>query len=488
MASCFNEFIWGFFIVIANCSNTIESIAIVGSGTELWMSVAFLSKMIGLENITIYAVELPAPARSIGSSLPVLKSFNKMLGIDERELIKTARVNINLATHYSGWAHEGQDYYQSYVDNEFSLNGFQLYQYLVNINFLQKGFAYDDFNIAAQVARKARFAHRFPGKVDASYGYQYCATSMASVYKNHANFERVVHINALDIRVEKNSEKITAIYADEKKVVADLYVDCSGSGILIECFEAKKSGLSTIDTCFSLLKVDGNPEPAVRICATSLGFSTVKSDLDVTQVSYFCEQKNSDEYASIISKYENNSQLSEVKERAFHRDNFWLGNCIAIGPAACNFHGLISVESWLLHSALQKIINLFPRSSSFEYEAKEFNRLSLQQHSRVAAYYLAVIKVSRCDTSVNSDEVDHKISLFNARGEIPFYEGETYSADFWRGLLFGARMFPQSATALVGQTDEQWLCSELSKIKSYFSRGADEVPPLADYLKKYSGL
>jgi tryptophan 7-halogenase len=465
----------------------IKSIAIVGSGLDLWMSSAFLLRMIGLKDVRICAIELPVSNRLIQSSLPVLKSFNKLLKIDERELIKKSQSNINLATAYVNWSYEGQAYYQAYIDNDFSLNGFQLFQYLIKANFIENGFSYDDFNISAQSAKNGRFAHKLPGKIESSYGYQFNSDLLAQIYKYRANSNGVAHYQASEISVDKDGTNISAIYLDGQKMAFDLYVDCSVTSTLMDSLNNKKVQLSELDTRITLSKNNSILDPSVCISSAADGISIKKSDLNSSQTSFICENNNKDKYLNSISDKEDIKNIDIREEIAFYRERFWVGNCISIGSSACNFHGLISAESWLLHSALQKIVNLYPRTSSFECESKEFNRLALQQCERIAAYYMANLKVSRCNIEINSKEVDHKLNLFKARGEIPFYEGETYSADFWRGLLFGAKMFPDSSSYLVEGADDQWLISELSKIKDYFKKGAQEVPRISDYLKRYIG-
>src|SRR5690606_24773915 len=68
------------------------------------------------------------------------------------------------------------------------------------------------------------------------------------------------------------------------------------------------------------------------------------------------------------------------------RANFWHKNCVALGEAAGNFSALALGDLYLVHSALLRLINLFPKQLNAHENAAEFNRLTHLEYDQISDF------------------------------------------------------------------------------------------------------
>src|ERR1700674_2635983 len=94
-----------------NRSQTLR-VVIVGGGTAGWMSAAAIRRQLRREDYTVPLIESDAIGTvGVGeATLPHIKLFNDMLGVDEAQFMRETRATFKLGIQFCNWDRAGDCY------------------------------------------------------------------------------------------------------------------------------------------------------------------------------------------------------------------------------------------------------------------------------------------------------------------------------------------------------------------------------------------
>src|ERR1700730_8161906 len=87
-------------------------VVIVGGGTAGWMSAAGIRRQVGTDDYSVTLIE----SDEIGTvgvgeaTLPHIKAFNDMLGVDEAQFMRETRATFKLGIQFRDWDQPGDSY------------------------------------------------------------------------------------------------------------------------------------------------------------------------------------------------------------------------------------------------------------------------------------------------------------------------------------------------------------------------------------------
>src|ERR1700688_4268444 len=87
-------------------------VVIVGGGTAGWMSAAGIRRQLGIDDYSVTLIE----SDEIGTvgvgeaTLPHIKLFNDMLGVDEAQFMRATRATFKLGIQFCNWNQPGDCY------------------------------------------------------------------------------------------------------------------------------------------------------------------------------------------------------------------------------------------------------------------------------------------------------------------------------------------------------------------------------------------
>ena len=108
----------------------IRSIVIVGGGTAGWMAAAALSRLTRT-GVQVTLVESDAIATvGVGeATIPPIRNFNGLLGIDENDFLAKTQGTIKLGIEFVDWTREGDRYVHPFGEFGFDIEGVKFYQF-----------------------------------------------------------------------------------------------------------------------------------------------------------------------------------------------------------------------------------------------------------------------------------------------------------------------------------------------------------------------
>jgi len=113
----------------------IKQIQIVGGGTTGWMAAAALSHMLKGMGAQINLIESEAIGTvGVGeATIPPIKMFNDMLGIDEMEFVKETQATFKLGIEFVDWARLDHSYIHPFGDFGIDFDAIPFYQYWIRL-------------------------------------------------------------------------------------------------------------------------------------------------------------------------------------------------------------------------------------------------------------------------------------------------------------------------------------------------------------------
>src|SRR5438552_883490 len=159
----------------------IRKIVIVGGGSAGWMAAAALSVATKHEPCKIVLIE----SEEIGivgvgeSTIPAIRAFNRILGIDENEFVSKTQATFKLGIEFVNWKRLGLVYFNPLLAQGFSSEAEgtltklpSLYQYLLKLAVDGRDPDMDDYALCSVAARHNRF-DRPKNVPDAVYAYAF---------------------------------------------------------------------------------------------------------------------------------------------------------------------------------------------------------------------------------------------------------------------------------------------------------------------------
>ncbi|MDC8829800.1 tryptophan halogenase family protein [Alteromonas gilva] len=481
---------------------TKRNIVILGGGTAGWMTAAAMAKFIPARhyNITLIA---SAEIGTVGvgeATIPHIRQFNELLGIDENTFIKEVGATYKLAIRFKGWGKSDSDYCHGFGYSGEVINDVEFHHYYLRAGGAAKLGHYDNYNIAALAARAHRFNYPQDNTGDARSHFGYAFHIDASLYAAYLKrYSLARGVSFIDARVtdvvQHPSGDIASLLLDNgQSLHGDLFIDCSGfRGRLIEqtlasgyenwqhwlpCDSAQAAASDAID----------NPPSYTLSAAHQAGWRwQIPLQHRTGNGIVYASQWLSDEQASeqLLGAIGDSADMPrQLRFVTGKRKKSWLHNCVAIGLSSGFLEPLESTSLYLVQAAIEKLIEYFPATEQCQGAREAFNHYIDTEYERVRDFLIFHYYQNQrpepfwqaMSAIELPDSLQARLAQFRESGHFNAYRQGLFMPVSWTTLALGQGLQPQAVSPRISHIESGAIAQRLNRDASQLDDWVASMP------------
>lgn len=482
----------------------IKKYVILGGGTAGWMTAAAFARFVNTDNAQIVLIE----SESIGTvgvgeaTIPHIRAFNDMLGIDETVFMQAVNATYKLGIRFSGWGSSDSDYYHPFGDHGAPIKGIGFHHYWLGAK--KAGIdieSFDSFSMANVLAQNKKFAYPSPDSDHPmstfSYAYHIDAAAYANFLRSYSE-RRVTRIEGEVTSIAKNNdtgfiESLTL--ATGQCITGDFFIDCTGfrskllGGALGVEFQSWKKWLP----CDSALAVPTEGAMVMK----PYTHSTAKKAGWCWQIPLVHRIGNGHVYSSEFTSQEDalneliNNLSGDVKREPLSikfeagiRKKSWEKNCVAIGLACGFLEPLESTSIYLIEVAILRLLELLPNDpKNCSLEEAEFNRQMENEYYKIRDFIILHYALNNrsedfwkyCANMALPESLQEKINIFKATAQVVEYDSGLFMPPSWLAVYLGQGLFPNNLDARLTIGSIQDAMDKIKEIPKNLHRLANQI-------------
>lgn len=495
-------------------------ILILGGGTAGWMSAAAFCRQLPAQYYSITLVE----SDEIGTvgvgeaTLPSIREFNAMLGIDEAELMRRTRATFKLGIEFCGWDRAGERYVHPFGAFGEPWGGVEFQHHWLRARLMGgecRPLQEYSFSVAAALSNVFEPPAVGSKGVRSTYSYAYHldAGLYAAFLRSWAVERGVRRIEGRVCEVLRHpgtGNLTELVLTSGARIAADLFIDCSGFRAVLL---GGTLGVPWQDwthwlPCDRALAVACPPTdpllPYTRVTALPAGWSWRIPLQHRTGNGYVFSSRfiaEDDAALTLIAGLEGPvmGEPRLLRFSAGRRACAWSGNCVAMGLAAGFLEPLESTSIYLMQAAILDLLHLMPDRRADAVDPRliaEFNRLTEWQYERIRDFLLLHYTANRrhgepfwdfLRSMTLPESLHHKLELFRSRAALPNYEYGLFSRDSWLAVLEGQGVMPEGYDRLADGLPPEGLEQRLAGLRAGILAAVGRMRSHGEYVAAYCG-
>ncbi|MCW0389745.1 tryptophan halogenase family protein [Xanthomonas sacchari] len=494
----------------------LRNLVIVGGGTAGWMAAAALARVLGPDyRITLIESEQIGIVGVGEATVPHIKAFNNLLGINEAEFVRHTQGSFKLGIEFADWQRPGTSYVHGFgteIGHPLGLLPFQ--QYWFKQALAGKARPLGAYTLNTVAAKRDRFmtsATDVPPNsplANIAYAYHFDAALYAGFLRRYAEQRGVTRREGIVEEVQLHPESgdvLSVRLASGEAIAGDLFIDCSGfRGLLIE--QALQTGYHDFShwlPCDRALAVPcakvGPPTPYTRATARAAGWQWRIPLQHRTGNGYvYCSAHISDdEAAATLLANLDGPALADPRPLRFvtgRRKQVWNRNVIALGLASGFMEPLESTSIHLVQSGISKLLELFPREGISPVLVRRYNERIAFEFDRIRDFLLLHYHATERDDSAFwrhcrsmpiTPELQETLALFRDSGRFYRNGDEMFAEISWVQVMVGQGILPRAYHPLVDQVPQADLERFMASVEQTIGHCADAMPPHQAFIDRY---
>ena len=488
----------------------LRRIVIVGGGSAGWMAAAALSAVLSRDcSITLIESDEIGTVGVGEATIPPIKVFNQMLGLDEAEFLKRTQGTFKLGIQFVDWAKKGHTYFHPFGPHGFQFDLSPQHQYWLRGRQRPGAPGLDEHSMAWAAASRGRFdkPSQEPRSVLSSYDYAYHfdAGLYARFLREKSEARGVTRLEGKIVQVGLRAADgfVESVrLADGREFAGDLFIDCSGfRGLLIE--EALHTGYEDwthwlpCDRALAVPCASVAPlTPYTRSTARSAGWQWRIPLQHRTGNGYVYASPfiSDDEAATTLLANLDGAALASPRPLRFttgRRKRFWNRNVIALGLASGFMEPLESTSLHLVQSGLSRLLALFPDRDFDPLVTAEFNRIAINECERIRDFIILHYKLTTRDDSELwrycaamrvPEPLQYKIDHFKRYGRLVTEGMELFGPASWLAVQVGQLNWPERHDPIIDLRNVDG-DAILARMRQAMVQAAEAMPTHETYIQ-----
>jgi len=484
----------------------VRKVVIAGGGTAGWIAAAALSHQFrGILDIALVESQEIGTIGVGESTIPPIRTFHRLLKIDEQEFMRATAATFKLGISFEGWLTSKDRYFHPFGITGKSTWACDFHHFW--LHSLTKGIESQlgDYCLELQAGKAEKFATSPQSEIN--YAYHLDAGIYAKFLRKFSERFGVQRIEGKIKQVKQDAESgfIEALELESGQIVeGDLFVDCTGfRGLLIE--QTLHTGYEDWNEwllCDSAVAVQtestGPAVPYTRAIAHEAGWRwRIPLQHRVGNGLVYCSRYMSDQEATdkLLREIEGKTiiQPRVIKFRTGRRRKVWNKNVVALGLASGFVEPLESTSIQVIMTGVVQLIRLFPFAGVTQSFVDQYNDDARGEIERIRDFIILHYHVNErdepfwryCRETEVPETLSRRIRMFKERAHAWQTEGELFRVDSWTHVMLGQGIRPQHYHQLTRAMSDQDLTQFLSGVSTTIARAVERMPRHQDFLDRY---
>jgi tryptophan halogenase len=490
----------------------VKQIVIVGGGTAGWMSASLLAKLLGKQlSITLVESDKISTIGVGEATIPPIETFNKVLGINEADFVKSTQATFKLGIQFENWGQHGDCYSHAFGDIGKDLGMTPFHHYYLRAKQSNNDLPLSSFSLNHQASIAQKFDHveSIPNTPLSGirHAYHFDAGLYAQYLRQYSENLGVKRYEGKVVSTELHADSgfiKSVTLEDGLAIEGDLFIDCSGfralliNGALNVAYQDWSEFLP-MNRAWAVPTASTKPiKPYTRSIAHKFGWQwQIPLQHRTGNGFVFCSKYIDDETAKqvLLNNLESEA-LAEprlVKFITGKREKLWYKNCIAVGLSSGFVEPLESTAIHLIQSSIVRLIKLFPNMDFSQSNIDEYNAQGDTEYLQIRDFIILHYHLNQkhssplwqhCQTMNIPDSLKHKIDLFVANGRIFKTPNDLFSEVAWLQVMLGQNAVPESFHPVANQLSNEQLSGFLNDLANIYKNTSAKMPSHEDFLQK----
>ena len=513
-----------------NDVNKIKNIVIVGGGTAGWLSAAYLSKALNINqnhDCQITLIESSdIPTVGVGeATLPSLVNILRYLEIPESDWMSECNATYKLAIKFVNWSGiSGKDSYWHPFGEHYSYNGLPISHYWLReklqgnaLNYAESCFEQVHLSKAKKSPKGKLYSQIYSLKKikDVYYGYHLDAGLLAEYLKKYSKEKGVKQVldKVIDVCLDRRGFIDYLKTEHHGNLDGDIFLDCSGfKGLLINQ-AMKEPFISYADSllCDRAIAISapydkqdpydlksGGIEPFTTSTALSSGWAWKTPLISrsghgyVYSQNFISSENAEDELRKHLGDTAKISPSKHIKMRVGKTRKSWVKNCISIGLSSGFIEPLESTGIFLIEIALENLKRHFPNKNFDQKIIENFNRDINSYYEEIRDFIIMHYFLTNREDSKFWQANKHDLSIPETlKNKLEFWKnnlpcsddkeflGQLFPDFSYLCILDGLKCLPKYASSLIDYQNSDYLHHRMNEV----SQSVEHYINHSEYIK-----